>query len=134
MIVGLIKPNEGQIYLDSKNITELPMYKRAKLGIGYLAQEASIFRKLTVEENLMAVLEMTDLPKQAQKDKMEDLLEEFSLTHVGKILASCFPEVKDEEPKLPGPWPSTLSSSSLMNLLPALTPSLLKKFNQSLPN
>ena len=86
MIVGLIKPNEGEIFLDSENITELPMYKRAKMGIGYLAQEASVFRKLTVEENLMAVLEMTDLSKQEQKEKMESLLEEFSLTHVRKNL------------------------------------------------
>ena len=86
MIVGLIKPNEGQIFLDSQNITELPMYKRAKMGIGYLAQEASVFRKLTVEENLMAVLEMTNLSKKAQKEKMEALLDEFSLTHVRKNL------------------------------------------------
>ena len=84
MIVGLIKPNEGQIYLDEENITPLPMYKRAKMGIGYLAQEASVFRKLTVEENLMAVLEMSDLSKKEQKEKMEGLLEEFSLTHVRK--------------------------------------------------
>lgn len=86
MIVGLIKPNEGQIYLDSKNITELPMYKRAKMGIGYLAQEASVFRKLTVEENILAVLEMTGLSKAEQKEKTEALLEEFSLTHVRKNL------------------------------------------------
>ncbi len=84
MIVGLIKPNAGEIFLDGQNITPLPMYKRAKLGIGYLAQEASVFRKLTVEENLMAVLEMSDLSKAAQKEKMESLLEEFSLTHVRK--------------------------------------------------
>ena len=84
IIVGLIKPNEGQIYLDEKNITHLPMYKRAKLGIGYLAQEASVFRGLTVEENLMAVLEMSTLSRAAQKEKMESLLEEFSLTHVRK--------------------------------------------------
>lgn len=84
MIVGLIKPNEGEIFLENENITPLPMYKRAKLGIGYLAQEASVFRKLTVEENIMAVLEMTNLPKQAQKEKMESLMEEFSLTHVRK--------------------------------------------------
>lgn len=82
MIVGLIKPNDGQIFLEDKNITSLPMYKRAKLGIGYLAQEASVFRKLTVEENLMAVLEMTKLSKAGQKEKMENLLEEFSLNHV----------------------------------------------------
>ncbi len=84
IIVGLIKPNEGQIYLDKENITHLPMYKRAKLGIGYLAQEASVFRGLTVEENLMAVLEMSTLSKVAQKEKMESLLEEFSLTQVRK--------------------------------------------------
>jgi lipopolysaccharide export system ATP-binding protein len=84
MIVGLIKPNEGQIYLNDDNITSLPMYKRAKLGIGYLAQEASIFRRLTVEENLMAVLEMSNLSKVEQKEKMESLLEEFSLSHVRK--------------------------------------------------
>jgi lipopolysaccharide export system ATP-binding protein len=84
MIVGLIKPNGGQIFLDNENITKLAMYKRAKRGIGYLAQEASIFRKLTVEGNLKAVLEMTNLSKSQQKEKMETLLEEFSLTHVRK--------------------------------------------------
>lgn len=84
MIVGLIKPNEGKVYLDGEDITPLPMYQRAKLGIGYLAQEPSVFRKLTVEENILAVLEMTKLPKKAQKEKMEALLEEFSLTHVRK--------------------------------------------------
>lgn len=86
MIVGLIKPNAGEIYLDDKNITELPMYKRAKLGIGYLAQEASIFRSLTVEENILAPLEMRDMTRQARKAKVESLLEEFSLTHVRKNL------------------------------------------------
>jgi lipopolysaccharide export system ATP-binding protein len=86
MIVGLVKPNEGQIFLADDNITSLPMYKRAKLGIGYLAQEASIFRRLTVEENILAVLEMTKLSKVEQKEKMESLLEEFSLTHVRKNL------------------------------------------------
>jgi len=84
MIVGLIKPNSGEIFLDDENITGLPMYKRAKLGIGYLAQEASVFRHLTVEENLMAVLEMSDLPKQQQSEKMEQLLQEFSLNLVRK--------------------------------------------------
>lgn len=84
MIVGLIKPNEGEIFLDDENITSLPMYRRAKLGIGYLAQEASVFRKLTVEENIMAVLEMTKLSKIEQKEKLEALLEEFSLSHVRK--------------------------------------------------
>ena len=84
MIVGLIKPNDGQIFLDGENITGLPMYRRAKLGIGYLAQEASVFRNLTVEENLKAVLEMTDLSKDQQHDRIEALLDEFSLHHVRK--------------------------------------------------
>ena len=86
MIVGLIKPNLGDIFLDKENITDLPMYKRAKLGIGYLAQEPSVFRKLSVEDNILAVLEMSDLSKTEQKEKTEALLEEFSLTHVRKNL------------------------------------------------
>lgn len=86
MIVGLIKPNDGNIYLEDEDITDLPMYRRAKKGIGYLAQEASVFRKLTVEENIMAVLEMTKLSKQDQKNKVNSLLEEFSLGHVRKSL------------------------------------------------
>ena len=86
MIVGLIKPNGGKVYLDNTDITPLPMYKRAKLGIGYLAQEASVFRKLSVEENILAVLEMSNMPKKEQKERAESLLEEFSLTHVRKNL------------------------------------------------
>jgi lipopolysaccharide export system ATP-binding protein len=86
MIVGLIKPNEGTIFLDQENITDLPMYQRAKRGIGYLAQEASVFRSLTVEENLLAPLEMRNMPKRERKEKVEKLLEEFSLTHVRKNL------------------------------------------------
>jgi lipopolysaccharide export system ATP-binding protein len=86
MIVGLIQPYQGEIFLEDKNITKLPMYKRAKLGIGYLAQEASVFRKLSVEENILAVLEMTNKSKAERKEKVETLLEEFSLTHVRKNL------------------------------------------------
>lgn len=86
MMVGLIKPNEGKIFLEDEEITHLPMYQRAKRGIGYLAQEASVFRKLSVQENIMAVLEMSNMSKSAQKEKMESLLEEFSLTHVRKNL------------------------------------------------
>lgn len=86
MIVGLIKPNEGTIFLDEENVTSLPMYQRAKRGIGYLAQEASVFRKLTVEENILAPLEMRDISKKDRKEKVESLLEEFSLTHVRKNL------------------------------------------------
>lgn len=88
MIVGLVRPEEGNIYLESENnseiITELPMYKRAQIGIGYLAQEASVFRKLSVEDNIKAVLEFTKLSQAEQKDKLEDLLTEFSLHKVRK--------------------------------------------------
>jgi len=84
MIVGLIKPNAGKIFLDDIEITKFPMYRRAQKGIGYLAQEASVFRKLSVEENILSVLQMTDLKKVAQKEKMESLLEEFGLTHIRK--------------------------------------------------
>jgi lipopolysaccharide export system ATP-binding protein len=86
MIVGLIKPNEGKIFLDNEEITPLPMYQRAKKGIGYLAQEASVFRKLTVEENILAVLEMRDFTKQQRKEKTDQLIEEFSLQKVRKNL------------------------------------------------
>jgi lipopolysaccharide export system ATP-binding protein len=82
MITGLVKPNEGRVYLDSEDITDLPMYKRAKRGIGYLPQEASVFRKLSVEDNIRAILEMTRLTKAEQARKLESLLEEFSLGHV----------------------------------------------------
>ncbi len=84
MIVGLIKPYDGKIFLDDQDITKLPMYKRSKRGIGYLPQEASIFRDLSIEDNLMAVLEMTNLKKAERKDKLENLLTEFSLHHVRK--------------------------------------------------
>jgi len=84
MVVGLIKPDEGEVFLDNLNITKLPMYKRAQMGIGYLPQEASVFRKLSVEDNIAAVLEMTDLKKAEQKDKLESLLNEFRLQHVRK--------------------------------------------------
>ena len=84
MIVGMVKPNEGNIYLDDENITQNSMYKRAQKGIGYLAQEASVFRKLSVEDNIMSILQFTNLSKQEQKNKLESLIEEFSLGHVRK--------------------------------------------------
>ena len=84
MVVGLVKPDEGDVFLDELNITDIPMYKRAQLGIGYLPQEASVFRKLTVEDNISAVLEMTRLSKVEQKEKLESLLDEFRLNHVRK--------------------------------------------------
>lgn len=84
MVVGLIKPDEGTVYLNEEDITKLPMYKRAQMGIGYLPQEASVFRKLSVEDNILAVLEMTKLTKEERRDKLESLLDEFSLQHVRK--------------------------------------------------
>ena len=87
MIVGLIRPNSGKVFYDGDDISNLPMYKRAQLGIGYLAQEASIFRKMTVEDNLLSVLEMTNLSKSAQKQKGEYLLNEFGLEKIRKNIA-----------------------------------------------
>jgi lipopolysaccharide export system ATP-binding protein len=86
MIVGMVKPNSGKIFLDERDITKEPMYRRAQLGIGYLPQEASVFRKLSIEDNLLAILEMTTLTKKEQQMKAERLLDEFSLQHVRKNL------------------------------------------------
>lgn len=86
MIVGLIVPNSGRIYLEGTDITREPVYRRAQRGVGYLAQEASVFRKLSVEDNIRAVLEMTKFPKQYQREKTESLLEEFGLQHIRKSL------------------------------------------------
>ena len=90
-IVGFIQPDEGAVYLDDKDITKVPMFKRAQLGIAYLPQEVSVFRKLTVEDNLKAILEMTQLSKRDQERKMENLLDEFGLQHVrnnlGEVLS-----------------------------------------------
>jgi lipopolysaccharide export system ATP-binding protein len=84
MVTGMVKPNGGRVKMDDRIITGLPMYRRARLGIGYLAQEPSVFRKLTVEQNLMCVLEMMPLSRTARRERMDELLEEFSLTHVRK--------------------------------------------------
>lgn len=88
MIVGLVKPDEGNVYLDDMDITYFPMYRRSQLGIGYLPQEVSVFRKLSVEDNILAILEMTELNKQERLDRLEQLLEEFSLNHVRKNLGN----------------------------------------------
>ena len=84
MIVGMLKPNKGNIFLDDENITDDSMYKRAQKGVGYLAQEASVFRKLSVEDNIMSILQFTNLSKSEQKIKLESLIEEFGLGHVRK--------------------------------------------------
>lgn len=88
MIVGLVKPDSGSVSLDETDITHFPMYRRSQLGIGYLPQEVSVFRKLSVEDNIMAILEMTDMTKTQRKEKLETLLEEFHLTHVRKNLGN----------------------------------------------
>lgn len=84
MIVGLIKPLAGHVFLENTDITEMPMYRRSQLGIGYLAQEASVFRQMSVEDNIMAVLEFTNLNKQQQRERLESLIDEFGLNHVRK--------------------------------------------------
>ena len=86
MVVGLVRPDQGRVFLDDRDITRLPMYKRAQLGVGYLPQEASVFRKLSVEDNIRAVLETTAKSRAERDRKVEELLEEFSLTHVRKNL------------------------------------------------
>jgi lipopolysaccharide export system ATP-binding protein len=86
MFVGLVQPDAGSVYLDQQNISSLPMYKRAQLGIGYLPQEASVFRELSVEDNIRAILEMTNLPQTEQESKLESLIEEFGLGRVRKNL------------------------------------------------
>lgn len=88
MMVGLVKPDEGKVFLDDTEITHYPMFKRSQLGIGYLPQEVSVFRKLSVEDNVMSILEMTDLTKPQRKERLEQLLEEFSLTKVRKNLGN----------------------------------------------
>jgi lipopolysaccharide export system ATP-binding protein len=82
MIVGMVRPNQGRVFFDGKEITMLPMYERARLGIGYLPQEASVFRRLSVRDNLMAVLEMSTLTRKEQEEKCDQLLEDFGLTHI----------------------------------------------------
>ena len=86
MVVGLVKPDQGEVFLDNIDISEEPMYKRAQMGIGYLAQEASVFRKLSVEDNILAVLEMTTFSKEERTQKLESLLDEFGLQHIRKNL------------------------------------------------
>jgi len=84
MIVGMVRPNGGRVFVDENEITSIPMYQRARLGIGYLPQEASVFRRLTVRENLLAVLEVSDLSRSAREEKCDRLLEDFGLTHLSK--------------------------------------------------
>ena len=86
MIVGMIRPNDGKVFLNNTEITQIPMYKRAKMGIGYLPQEASVFRRLSVEDNILAILQMMDLSKKEQKERLEGLLEELGIMHIRKSM------------------------------------------------
>ena len=122
MIVGLIKPNEGRIFLESdegqaSELTDLPVYRRAQLGVGYLAQEASVFRRLSVEDNIRAVLEMTSFSKEYQNERVEALIEEFRLQKVRKSLGIQLSG--GERPR----WPSTRRSSCSTSPSRASTPS-----------
>ena len=100
MVVGLIRPNHGKIFIDDKDITRMPMYKRARLGIGYLPQESSVFRKLSVEDNIKGILEMaTSLSRKEIKERTEQLLEEFGITHVRKTWVCTYQEAKGVEQK-----------------------------------
>lgn len=121
MTVGLITPNEGRIFLDDLEITKYPVYKRAQTGIGYLAQEASVFRQMSVEDNIASVLEMTNKPKEYQKEKLESLIAEFRLQKVRKIKVTSCLEVSAAVRRLPVVLPSTPNSSCLTNLLPVST-------------
>lgn len=88
MVVGLVKPDSGKVFLDSEEITDLAMYKRAKMGLGYLPQEASVFRNLSVEDNIMSILEFTPISRAQQKERLEELLSEFGLQHVRKSMGN----------------------------------------------
>ena len=117
MIVGLIKPNGGTIFLDNTDITNYPMYKRAQSGIGYLAQEASVFRKLSIEDNIKSVLQLTKLSKAEQQRKTDELIDEFSLGHIRKTVATCSQGENAAVLKLPVLWLLAQSLSCSMSLL-----------------
>jgi ABC-type (unclassified) transport system, ATPase component len=104
MITGLIKPNDGKIFLENEEITDLPMYKRAQKGLGYLAQEASVFRKLSVEDNIMSVMELSNYTKEERRERLENLIQEFRLEKVRRVMEFNYREEKEEDVKLQGHW------------------------------
>lgn len=118
MTVGLVTPNEGKIFLNDMEITKFPVYKRARNGIGYLAQEASIFRKMTVEDNIRSVLEMTGRSIEYQKEKLESLISEFGLNKVRKTWETSFRVESGVVRRLPAVWRSIRSSLCWMSLSP----------------
>ena len=123
MITGLIKPNDGRIFLGEEEITGLPMYKRAQKGIGYLAQEASVFRNMSVENNILSVMEMAGFEKEYRLQRLETLIDEFGLQKVRKSLASSSPEASAAAARSRAHLQSIPSSSCSTNLSPGSTPS-----------
>lgn len=121
MIVGLIKPNGGRIFLDDREITKEPVYRRAQLGVGYLAQEASVFRQLSVEDNIKAVLEMSTFSKEYQRDRLEEMLDEFGLQHIRKSKGIQLSRGSVGVRRLPGLCQLPRNLFFWMNLLPGLT-------------
>ena len=111
MVTGLVRPNAGEIRLDGENVSALPMHLRARKGIGYLAQEPSVFRKLSVEENLLAVWELLGLKKAEQKERLEELLDEFHIQRIRHSRASSSRGASGDGSRSPGPWRPTRASS-----------------------
>jgi lipopolysaccharide export system ATP-binding protein len=116
-MIGIGQAEFGQYRLDDMEITDFPMYKRAQQGIGYLAQEASVFRKLSIEDNILSVLQLTKLSKAEQEAKMESLIDEFSLQHIRTNRGDLLSGVNDVVPKLRVHWPPTPNSSCSTSLL-----------------
>lgn len=134
MIVGLIRPREGSIYLNEENITTLPVYKRARKGIGYLAQEPSVFRNLSVEDNIKAVLEMSGMSKGEQSERLETLLNEFGLQKIRKSKGVQLSGEKEDVPRLPGLSPSSPNSSCSTSLSRESTRLPWRIYRKSSPN
>ena len=134
MTTGLVIPNAGHVYLDDLEITDYPVYKRARAGIGYLPQEVSVFRKMSVEDNIMAVLEMTGKPREYQLQKLESLISEFRLQKCARTRATNSLEVSADAPRLLAVWLSNPSSSCSTSHSLALTLLLWRTFSTSSGN
>ena len=126
MTTGLVVPNGGHVFLGNEEITNYPVYKRARAGIGYLPQEASVFRKMSVEDNIMSVLEMTGKPRDYQLQKLESLIAEFRCRRFVRTRVTSSPVASADARRLHAVWPLNRSSSCSTNRLPASTPSLWK--------
>ena len=134
MITGQVVPNGGRIFLDDEEITDLPMYKRAQKGLGYLPQEASVFRKMSVEDNIVSVMEMRGIPKEERERRLESLISEFNLSRSASRWVSSCPAASGAAARSPAPSPWTRSSSSWTSRSPGWTPSPWKTSSTSSPN